>query len=567
MKSLCQVKLVFLFSLFMIPSISFGSGGIDTAKYVPVFAKAGTFAKDYSTYLEIGINYIKRDSIEQGIKFLSEGFEVLNSEKKIFRVSDYHFLEVASFLQSVAAHKVTDKERQLFVKLMYFMKNKPNRNLLNIINTYLHSDPNSVFAKRLKLFCLTLFDTISADKYLDELLQENSDLVSLKMLKAELCLESLKMNDAVLAFTEVIRLDPTSAYAYNSRGKCYEILNIIDSVKSSPMSVINDYTKAIELYPDFMEASISLAKFQNKRFLFKESISTYSKVLKSHPKHMESTFTIGLTYYNLQELDSALFYVSKCINLNPKYVKGYKLKGDIYFEKSNFPEAIQCYSKAIDLVPDQYEYYENRGSAYYLLNNIDLALEDFMSAYKRNSTSVYTLNKLGDCYFTKKEYTDAISWYLKATKAQPKDKVAYFGLGCSYNKKGKYNQAIDVFQKALAIDSTYDDALGNMAWAYYGKGDFDQCITLSEKAIHFNKNAVYYMFNIPLAYLRSGQVNKAKSLYIDYVNYCIQNKFVINDGAITNLKDLIDKNIQAEDAKFILKYYFKIDFETIKNTL
>ncbi|MDB5012066.1 MAG: hypothetical protein JWQ25_268 [Daejeonella sp.] len=47
----------------------------------------------------------------------------------------------------------------------------------------------------------------------------------------------------------------------------------------------------------------------------------------------------------------------------------------------------------------------------------------------------------------------------------------------------------------------------------------------------------------------------------------MQNKLTINEATITNLKDLVDKNIQAEDAKFILKYYFKIDFKAIKNTL
>lgn len=551
--------------LLLAPITCFCSKGVDTAKYVPVFAKAGSFAKDYSSYLDLGINYLKKDSIEQGIKFLSEGFQILNSEKKIFRISDYYSLEATSFLQLVASHKVTEPERQLFVKLMYFIKNKPNRSLINVVDSYLRSDPNSIFAKRLKLFCLSLFDTLSAEKYLNDLLKENPNLVSLKMLQGEMYFENNKFMDAANAYTEVINFDATSAFAYYSRGQCYELLNLTDSLKMSSSTVMKDYSKAIELYPDLIQAGMSLARFQNKNMLFRESINSYSKILTRNPKHVESAFNIGLTYYNLQELDSALFYASKVINLNPEYQKGYKLRGDVYFEQNNYVKALNCYSKAISLVPRQYDYYENRGSVHYIMNNIDLAIDDFLSAYKINNMSIYALNKLGDCYYNKKEYSEAIPWYMKAIKIQPKDKVAYFGLGASYNKKGKYNQAIEVFQKALVIDSTYDDAMGNMGWAYYCKNDFSKCITFSEKAVHSNKNAVYYMFNIALSYLRIGDIVRAKELYIEYINYCIQNRLAINEGTIANLKELIDSNIQAEDARFILKYYFKIDVETAKN--
>lgn len=59
-------------------------------------------------------------------------------------------------------------------------------------------------------------------------------------------------DNAILAFTEAIKINPQYAVAYNKRGTAY-------SKKLKNSTAIDDFTKAIELKPNYAEAYINRA--------------------------------------------------------------------------------------------------------------------------------------------------------------------------------------------------------------------------------------------------------------------------------------------------------------------
>ena len=67
------------------------------------------------------------------------------------------------------------------------------------------------------------------------------------------------------------------------------------------------------------------------------------------------------------------------------------------------------------------------------------------------------------------------------------------------------------------------------------------------------------MYNIALSYLCLGDVDKSIDLYKKYYQLNLKIDEPINDGAVEDLQDLIEKGVQVENAKKILKTIFKVD--------
>jgi tetratricopeptide (TPR) repeat protein len=144
----------------------------------------------------------------------------------------------------------------------------------------------------------------------------------------------------------------------------------------------------------------------------------------------------------------------------------------------------------------------------------------------------------------------------KALKLDPTYKSAWMSLDYCYDALGKHELAIEMCKKVLAIDSTYDSALGDLGWEYYCTGHFDDCVTYSYKCLKYNQKATYAMFNIALATLRKGDVDKARELYRHFLSLCKQNNYEITGGQLTDLRDLIKQNIQTKEATSIIENIF-----------
>ena len=180
-----------------------------------------------------------------------------------------------------------------------------------------------------------------------------------------------------------------------------------------------------------------------------------------------------------------------------------------------------------------------------------------MKSYEFDKTRKYTIDKIGDCYYRKEDYNTAITWYKKALKIDPNYKYSLVSIGNVYAHLKKDGTPVAAFEKAIKADSTYSDALGDLGWTYYLAGNYPKSIEYSYKALKYDEEAVYAMFNIPLAVLRSGDFERAKQLYEHFIKLCGEKNLEITEGAVTDLEDLIKENVLVEQAKAILKAYFK----------
>lgn len=142
-----------------------------------------------------------------------------------------------------------------------------------------------------------------------------------------------------------------------------------------------DFTKAIELYPDFTLAYLM------------RSVSKY----KEQTSDLETQSGREDTKLHVQKLRmayiSALNDLDQVVKLSPNTAIAYYNKGVLYTEMQDFTSALSAFNKAIELKPDFGEAFYNRGYVYFKLGNRAKGTADLSKAGELGIVPSYNLLK------------------------------------------------------------------------------------------------------------------------------------------------------------------------------
>jgi len=135
----------------------------------------------------------------------------------------------------------------------------------------------------------------------------------------------------------------------------------IDDVKGK----IHDYTKAIQLKPDYADAYYNRGVTRNRMGDNSGAISDFDRAIKLRPLFVEAFIQRGIARYLTGELTKALTDYNRAIKLDPvTFPEAYANRGNLRMQKEEYRKAIQDYNKAIDLRPDFVEIYVSRSRCF-----------------------------------------------------------------------------------------------------------------------------------------------------------------------------------------------------------
>ena len=511
---------------------------------------------DYASSVSGGLRMVVNDSVREGIRFLADGLNRMNIKEKTDRIYNYHIAELVSFIKLLNSNTLTPEEQELGEMLVSAMFKDPEHSLAKKIERYSGKYPGSVFITRVNVFYSSFFMTgAGLDERLNKLLALDSLHIGAYTLKAEALFRDQQYRESIRYFTRVIAWNPEYTHAFNTRGLCHAALG-------EQEDAVHDYSTAIGLSPGYVQLYNNRGNALQELNQYEASISDYRKAIGINPAFEWPYNNIAVSFENLNEPDSAIYYYNMAIFKNSMNATFYDNKGNLYYELDEYEKAIGDYSKAIILEPDNIYYYTHRANAYYFNDELDAALHDYEKAVEIAPDFTYALACIGDCYYRKEDYQQAVIQCNKAVENDPDYKYAYIRLGLSYGQLGDHDSEIESFRKAVAIDSTYEGALGNLGWAYYCVGDYDSCIYYSRKALQYDDKAFYAMFNIALSELRRGNFEEARVLYRNYLD--LYNTMESGDpgltggpdGAIQDLKDLLNSDILVNEVDYILNELF-----------
>jgi tetratricopeptide (TPR) repeat protein len=179
---------------------------------------------------------------------------------------------------------------------------------------------------------------------------------------------SMVVFDAIL--TKESRRSPM---VYFHRGVAYE-------KKGKFEAAIDDYTRAIALFPAFYEALFSRGSAYENIGKFDRAIEDYSEAISYKPSSYEAYTNRGLVNKKLGRLNEAIADFDRAVALSTSAGKAYLNIGIINAEAGRFVQAIEQFSRAISADPMDAEAYGNRGIAHAIIGQQGAALKDFNKA-------------------------------------------------------------------------------------------------------------------------------------------------------------------------------------------
>ncbi len=300
--------------------------------------------------------------------------------------------------------------------------------------------------------------------------------------------------DAISLCDIVIRRNSRYAWAYNIRGISYAGSGAYEKTRNNGIvnekasqyyeSAINDYTKAIEIDPNYQVA------YSNR----------------------------ALANYVLRRNDDAIRDWSKVLSIDPKNIEAWRERGNTYFSDYNYRQAVEDYDRAILYDPANIWNYYNRGKANYYLKKYMEAIPDFKITIEKDPKYVDAYNFRGLCYYYLLEYENGIADFNTAIQLDPKYQYAYFNRGASYHAKGEYSKAIQDFTNAIKANPEYVDAFNSRGFSYEALKQHDKAEADYREAIRLNPKFKYAYYNLGLIYYNQEKHEKAIQWFTEAIS-------------------------------------------------
>jgi len=197
--------------------------------------------------------------------------------------------------------------------------------------------------------------------------------------------------------------------------------------KNDLRGAIRDYTMAIKLNPQYIEAYSNRGLIKDILLDYEGSIADYNKALELTSKK-----------YDLEEImDLIDIYMSI---------------GNIKTYNSDYDGAVEEYSKVINLHPTYSPAYIARAEVKLILEDYDGALIDYDKAIQINpNVSAEIYYKRGNIKYILKKYEDSINDYTESINRFPNYQDAYYQLIGSCIMSSKFNSALDYIEQYNAI--------------------------------------------------------------------------------------------------------------------
>jgi serine/threonine protein kinase/Flp pilus assembly protein TadD len=323
------------------------------------------------------------------------------------------------------------------------------------------------------------------------------------------------IDGAIADYTEAIRLNPQFIDAYYWRG-------IAKRSKKDSDGAIADYTEAIRLNPQFIDAYYSRGIARDAKKDLEGAIADYTEAIRLNPQFIDAYYAYyrrGMAKWSKKDSDGAIADYTEAIRLNPQFIDAYYWRGMAKGSKKDSDGAIADYTEAIRLNPQFIDAYYLRGASKFIKQEIEESTIDFQK-YLDLTHNLEKSEKDQDC----KEEREWIEWIIKQFPYLNLSQEAYTAHQQGIEKAAKedLDGAIADYNKAIRLNPKFAMAYKDLGDVKCEKKDYDGAIADYTVAIRLNPQYAD-------AYFGRGYANHSKKDY---------------DGAIADYTQTIDFNPQ-----------------------
>ncbi len=271
---------------------------------------------------------------------------------------------------------------------------------------------------------------------------------------------------------------------------------------------IEQFTKAIELDPDYDKAYIARADAYEKTGKLKEAAEDYDRA-STFVNKTDIFYSAGRLYYEIGDYETAIERINVALELKRTNMEAYQVLSKTYLAQGKYNEALEECNAALGLKESSENFYL-RGTINEKLGKMEFAEEDYEKSIRRDDENIdaliavanvrIALGKLEEALFRvnqalkldqnsrqayyvrskiyakQLDYPSAINDISKNLLMDQNDEEMYYIRGCYYQEFTQHPNAINDFTKVILLNPQNADALFKRAYSYEQIGDFKSAI-------------------------------------------------------------------------------------------
>ncbi len=269
-----------------------------------------------------------------------------------------------------------------------------------------------------------------------------------------------RLAEAARDYTEVIRLDPKSAWTYQARG-------LLRAAQGDANAAFADYSEAIRLQPNSGEALHGRGLISLERRESEKAIADFREAIRVLPDQASLYSVLSDAQMQKNDWAAALVSLDSAIRLDQKLATAYVKRAEVHRLRGDWEKAVADDARAHALKP--------------VLANPPLDSPAALEHYDRLLAGPLTAAQASDAYACR---------------------------GTIYLMRSDLDHAIRDFDQAIIENSKNAGALINRALAYNGRRDWAHSIPDFEKGIALNPPGVELALN-SLAWLRATNPDRS----------------------------------------------------------
>ncbi|MCA6074620.1 tetratricopeptide repeat protein [Fulvivirga sp. 1062] len=150
--------------------------------------------------------------------------------------------------------------------------------------------------------------------------------------------------------------------------------------KGNYEQAIAAYTEYLRLNPSDIKTIYNRGRAYQELGKNEKALEDFQRVIKEDPLNVNALLSVSNDYFNrLRDYENAIFYADKVLKANPNAI-AFTVKGKSYQKMGKLTEAMAAYNDALSTNDSYADAYLSRGSLFIYLNQYNKACSDFQRA-------------------------------------------------------------------------------------------------------------------------------------------------------------------------------------------
>ena len=286
--------------------------------------------------------------------------------------------------------------------------------------------------------------------------------------------------DAIIGFTNCIRIQPDSPWPFNNRGTMHLQLGGKEHLEQA----VQDYTTALTLDPGYVEAFTGRAaayRLLGKRNL---AFADLKAAIDLDPKRTSAYEQRAELFADGKEFGKAIEDLTRALDLSSDKVPGLLKRAAMHRKMGAPAKALLDYDRVLSIKPNDEQALRGRAETHESLKNYEKVREDLSALLVARPDDVELLRKRAFLTLVHlKDQEKSLADWRRLTQKRPDDIQAHYLTGVLLMGLGRYDPAVAEFKKTTALKKDLVQATWGQAQVYLWQGKAQEALALIDPLV------------------------------------------------------------------------------------